>query len=185
MGREKAQNGWSSWFQAVGDRFLNVHFVVTAALIAFWMWALHSPISALAILYPKLASAPANSFLTEAIHQVAESAAAVSGLFTAVIGVVLGFYFGQRGVETAETAKRKAEETSEEVVEDYEGSSEELSAHIEHLTSELDLRDMALEEALDIIQEKGGEKFKIDEGSALDNLLHSDEEETEEPARDS
>ena len=180
MSTEKPQSGAASWFRAVGDRFLNVHFVVTFTLIAFWMWALREPLGALGELYPKLASAPADSRLIEAIGRIEESAATVSALFTTVIGVVLRFYFGHRGVETEENALRSSEEMKEEIVDDYAESQDALTSQINFLTRDLDLRDNALRQALEIIHDRVGEEFTIDEGSALDKLLLSEDGEDDD-----
>lgn len=165
-----------SWSQEIAGRFLSVHFVITVLLLGFWLWALVGPLSALNELYPKLTDAQTAQAATDAIEAVLKSAGAVSALFATVIGVVLGYYFGQRGVESAESAQARAEQLKGEVADDFEEDGEALAETVEDLNQQLDLREAAIHQAVGLLD---GLRVEIDSESPLAELLFPEEGEEE------
>ncbi|MBQ34828.1 MAG: hypothetical protein CME04_00415 [Gemmatimonadaceae bacterium] len=168
---------WKLWFQEIVGRFLSVHFVITLLLVGFWLWSLTGPLNALNALYPKLTDSQSSEAAVGAIEAVEKSAGIVSALFTTVIGVVLGHYFGQRGVERAENAQAHAEKLREEVADDFVEDGEALLETVEDLGKQLDLRDDALLQAVELLEERSVE---IDSGSPLASLLTEVEVEAED-----
>ena len=89
-----------------------------------------------------------------------------------MIGVVLGHYFGQRGVERAESARARAEKLKEEVADDF---SEGGGAHVEtvqKLNQQLDLRDAAIKQAVGLLEENA---VGVDSESPIAKLLFSED----------
>lgn len=171
--RGNTERPWSVWSQSLGDRFLNPHFVITILLIAFWLSAIWLPFRGLLPLYQALAAATTEAqqkLALASLEGLTANAVAISGIFTTVIGVVLGHYFGQRGIENAERAQEEARESTREVAEAFDAQTDALTDELRKAGEDIELRNSAIEQAVSLLAGPDGE-LEVEDGSPLARLF--------------
>ena len=144
-GRE--EGAWRVWIQKTLSEFLNVHFAITLLVLLFWIYAIGGPLESLSTVIEGLSAAPIDKLETrlDAIDRVVAAVTSLSGVFTTVVGLVLGHYFGQRGQERARVA---AEERSESAFESLDETTDETTEVIEEQAEQLDRTQSALSVAI-------------------------------------
>ncbi len=165
-------NSWKSWLQ----NLLTVHFIITIFILVFWFYALSAPISALSDIFQKLTGSDSMEPFAQAITKITGSAVTISGIFTTVLGLVLGHYFGQKGQEAAEEARDSAMHRKELTVDDLEEGTNLAESRIDELTDSLALSNDALEQLFKILPEG----TEVDEDSPVGKLLSQADEENAE-----
>lgn len=160
---------WKAWFQIRLVDFCSVHFVITLLILSFWIHALSSPLEALSAIYLKIGVSSENvSPLTNALGEITGATVTISGIFTTLLGVVLGHYFGQRGQAAAEQARELALDRSNDLVDDIEESSDFAEENINELTDQITLSNAAVDQLLGLVQL---DALEVDEDSPLAKLL--------------
>lgn len=152
---DEANASWRNLFQGILKQFLSVHFVITLIVLVFWIQAVGSPVQVVNDMITVVGDAVGNSnvdgtMVTQAataIDSVTQSTVALSGIFTTVLGVVLGHYFGQRGQETAEIARDRANALREQLVSDFEDKTL-VEEELELLNSQVDDANAAVADAV-------------------------------------
>lgn len=169
----RSVEGWGEWFRRVLGQFLSVHFVITIIVLFFWVFALRIPLEALEPVYAQLTGNGTADIAENAIEVITSATTAVSGLFTTVLGLVLGHYFGQRGQEATELALSQANIVQENLIEEMEDKGDVSVAVTDELATELESSEEALNQALQIIYEHAP-NVEIAENSELGKILFGD-----------
>jgi len=133
-------------------------------------------LSGLSEVYSRLPENGTTDNLSEVVGVITESATTISALFTTILGLVLGHFFGQRGQESAERARVLAEKSHDETIEDLEDDSGAAATVINELISSLELSNAAVSQTLGILEEYAPDGVDVDDASPLGRLLASDEE---------
>ena len=167
---------WKAWLQRRGNELLSVHFIITILVLSFWFFALSGPLSALSDLYNRLPETGVTENVSAIISKISESAMIISGLFTTVLGLVLGHFFGQRGQETAEIALALTEQDHDETIDELEEDTDVATAEIEDLTNNLELSNAAVSQLIEVLEEYAPEGIEVDDDSPVGRLLAIDEE---------
>lgn len=164
------EESWSRWWKRVLSPFISVHFFITMVVIYIWISSISKPLDALAASYGILADEAQAAAAKNAIDVILESTTIVSGLFTTVLGLVLGHYFGQRGQEAAERALSEVESVQESVLTELEEEEELMQQQLSDLNSDLQEQNDALCQALETLKATAPDA-EIDTSSALAELL--------------
>lgn len=177
---QSSDESWKAWLQRRGDQLLSVHFIITILVLSFWMVALNGPLSALSEIYIRLAETGATDNLSKVIAEISGSAITISGIFTTILGLVLGHFFGQRGQENAERARDLAEQSHDEVIEEIEEDSEFATGEIEGLTADLVLSNAAVSQLIEVLDKYVPDGIEVDDDSPVGRLLATEDESSED-----
>ncbi len=180
--------GWHRFARATIAELLSPHFIITAMVLVLWIWAIAGPLRALSGFTSELGtrviqegSIPDDVEIIKA--QLRDDLTTVSALFTTLLGLVLGHYFGQRSEAKVAAGER---EQRERVVQNRDDIQVDALELIGELENELQLKDQALSEVADYLDGK-----EVPDDSALATVLRSspddgpadlDEQNTEEDA---
>ena len=119
-----------TWLSGVLERLVEPHFVIAIVIVFGWICAVRMSLSTIVVFNEQLATGNA-AFVAEAkntIPQLRESAVIISGLFTTVLALVLGYYFGQQG-ETNRTSTER--ESKKKAIASYSSRDEVNNARLE------------------------------------------------------
>ncbi len=166
----KVGETWSEWWKRVLSPFVSVHFFITIVVMFFWISSIGKPLNALHASYGALAEEAKVAVAENAIDVILKTTTMVSGLFTTVLGLVLGHYFGQRGQESAERALSEVESAHDSLLTDLEGEEELMGQQFSNLKGDLQDRNEILLQALEALKANAPDA-EIDPSSALLNLL--------------
>lgn len=112
------ESAWGPWWRTILSDVLGPHFLITLVILVVWAIAIWGPIAAIGELSVALSKTPdeaAAKALGVTLSNLCNAAAAVSALFTTVLGLVLGHYFGQRsGTAIARQEKLESKEVAAE-----------------------------------------------------------------------
>lgn len=173
---QSSAESWKAWLQRRGNELISVHFIITILILSFWIVALNGPLGALSEIYGRLPETGATENLSKIIAIITDSAITISGLFTTILALVLGHFFGQRGQETAERARVLAELSHDETIEELEEDSGAATTVIEDLTASLELSNAAVSQMIEILEEHVPEGVEVDDASPVGRMLATDEE---------
>lgn len=182
---QAVNGGWSRLARTTIAELLGPHFIITAVVLVVWIWAIAGPLRTLSGFTGELGTQwIADGKITEDFQiikaQLRNDITTVSALFTTLLGLVLGHYFGQRSEAKVAAGER---EQREQVVQKRDDIQLDAAELIGELEGELELRDQALTEAVDLLDGK-----EVPDDSALAAVLRSrpddgmadlDEEDTE------
>ncbi len=163
------EKSWKLWLQDL----LTVHFIIAVLILVFWIYALNKPLTALADIYGKIEEIKDLELYSQAITKITGSTVTISGIFTTVLGLVLGHFFGQKGQAAAEEARDSALQRKQQTVKDLEESADVADDGIEELTESLALRNKALEQLITLLPEG----TEVDEDSPFGKLLSQNDSE--------
>ncbi len=180
--------GWHRFARATIGELLSPHFIITAMVLVVWIWAIAGPLRALSGFTGELGTQviqkgtiPEDVEIIKA--QLRDDLTTVSALFTTLLGLVLGHYFGQRSEAKVAAEERGQRELVAENRDDIQVNALELIAELQN---ELQLKDQALSEAANYL-----DGTEVPDDSALATVLRSspddgtadlDEQDTEEDA---
>lgn len=180
--------GWHRLARATITELLGPHFIITVMVLVVWIWAIAGPLRALSVFTGEVGSQliaegkiPEDFQIIKA--QLRDDIMTVSALFTTLLGLVLGHYFGQRSEAKVAAGEREQRERVAEDLDDTQVDAQELIGELE---DELQLRDQALTEVVEFL-----DGTEVPDDSALAAILRSspddgttdlDEEDTEEDA---
>ena len=180
--------GWGRLARATIAELLGPHFIITVTVMVVWIWAIAGPLRTLSGFTGELGTQwIAEGKITEDFliikAQLRNDITTVSALFTTLLGLVLGHYFGQRSEAKVAAGER---EQRERVVQNRDDIQVDALELIGELENELQLRDQALTEVADLLDGK-----EVPDDSALATVLRSspddgtadlDEQDTEDDA---
>lgn len=153
-GADADGTSWRAFWQRVLDDVLTPHFLIAGAILLVWTVSIVGPIWSVGDLIAGLAGKDGNTTSTDAARQALPDAVsattAISGIFTSILALVLGHYFGQRAGAVLANEERKEKEriarAGAEGVEEAGALAEEKSR-----------ADAALREAVQLLADKGVE----------------------------
>lgn len=142
--RPRESQGWS-WLRSVIGELIGPHFVITVIILIVWATAIAKPIAAIGDLSTTISKSPNKETVEAAkavLADILTAATGVSALFTTVLGLVLGHYFGQRsGAALAKQEKIERQEVASEATDLGDESkklNEETQAELKRVTEALE-----------------------------------------------
>lgn len=182
---QAVNGGWHRFARATIAELLSPHFIITVMVLVVWIWAIAGPLRALSGFTGEVGTQllaegkiPEDFEIVKA--QLRDDITTVSALFTTLLGLVLGHYFGQRSEAKVAAGEREQRERVVQNRDDIQVDAVELIGELEN---ELRLKDQALTEVADLLDGK-----EVPDDSALATVLGArpddgtadlDEEDTE------
>lgn len=109
-GNEK-NGAWGIFLRSILERLLSPHFIIAVIIIWIWHLAISIPIGSIQALSAKMVESDAKGVaeMQETASTIRESVVIISSVFTTVLALVLGYFFGQTGEAIRTGAKEQKE----------------------------------------------------------------------------
>ncbi|MBV1879086.1 MAG: hypothetical protein KUG79_15705 [Pseudomonadales bacterium] len=167
---------WDTWLQEILAGLLSAHFIIAAMIIIFWFTALSGQLDILKEIQLNLVGK--NSADIDAakslIGEVTDTAIIVSGLFTTVLGLVLGHYFGQKGQQVSDKARHYAEQGRAQLADKVSDEEDMVVEQLAGLTEALEMSNDAVTQLVDILDseiEGGLEGIELEPNSPIMRMI--------------